>query len=139
MKKLLVPVFLLVILLYHSCCNKDDKNLDTLQTIGCDLLEEGLIFSDEDLIETEINELCENYPPLPVPGDDIGHKENLDSIIDELNTQCSGFVAELGCYACLESLPPLSVIDFMLDSAGIGVKRHINLWTPEGQFLTYRK
>jgi hypothetical protein len=131
MKKLVMPIILLISLLHHACCDKESNNLDTIQTIDCDLLNEGLIFGDEDLTEKEINELCEKYPPLPVPGDDIGHKENLDSIIDELNTQCSGFVAELGCYACLESLPPQSVIGFTLDSAGIDVKRHVHLYTPD--------
>lgn len=139
MKKFLIPLFLLVALLQHSCCDKEDNNLDNLSTIDCGLLEEGLIFGNEDAVEMEINGLSQNYPPVPTNDDEIGHKENLESIIVELNNQCSGFVAELGCYACVESLPPQSVINFTLDSAGIGVNRFISLWTPEGESMTYRK
>jgi hypothetical protein len=139
MKNLFIPVLLLVALLHHSCCDKEDNNPADPSTIDCGLLEEGLIFGDEDAVETEINSLCQNYPPAPTVGDEIGHEENLDSIIMEFNNQCSGFVTELGCYACLESLPLQSVINFTLDSAGVGVKRYVNLWTPEGEFMTFRK
>lgn len=139
MKYLFFPVLLLVALFNHSCCDKDDNNLSNPETIDCAVLEEGLIFSDEDAVEAEINALCQNYPPTPTVGDEIGHEENLNAIIIELNNQCSGFVAEVGCYACLESLPLQSVIDFTLDSAGVGVKRYVNLWTPDGELMTYRK
>jgi|JRYF01.1.fsa_nt_gb hypothetical protein len=139
MKNLFFPVLLLIALFQHSCCEKEDNNPSNPETINCDILEEGLIFSDEDAVEAEINALCQNYPPSPTADDDIGHEENLNAIIIELNNQCSGFVAELGCYACLESLPLQSVIDFTLDSAGVGVKRYVNLWTPDGELMTYRK
>jgi hypothetical protein len=139
MKKLFIPVLLFVALFHHSCCDKEDNNPSNSTTIDCAVLEEGLIFGDEDAVEAEINSLCQNYPPAPVVGDDIGHEENLIAIILELNNQCSGFVAELGCYACLESLPPQSVINFTLDSAGVEVNRYVNLWTSDGELMTYRK
>lgn len=139
MKSLFLSVLLLVALLHHSCCDKEDNNPGNPFTIGCGILEEGLIFGDVDAVEAEINSLCQNYPPAPTVGDDIGHEENLNAIIMELNNQCSGFVAELGCYACVESLPPLSVINFTLDSAGISVRRPVYLRTPKGEFMTYQK
>jgi hypothetical protein len=46
-----------------------------------------------------------------------------DARVEKLNTQCSGFVTEFGCYACLEINPPQSVIIFKLDSAGVIVTR----------------
>ena len=134
MKKLFFPVLLLVALLQYSCCDKEDNN--SLTTIDCIALEEGLIFGEQDVVEAEINALCQNYPPAPTVDDEIGHKNNLNAIIMELNNQCSDFVAELGCYACLESLPPQSVINFTLDSVGVGVKRYISLWTPDGELMT---
>jgi len=139
MKNLFILVLLFFALLHHSCCDKEDNNPAAPSNIDCGLLEEGLIYGDEDAVEAEINSLCQNYPPSPTADDDIGHEENLNAIIVELNNQCSGFVTELGCYACNESLPPQSAIDFTLDSAGVEVKRHINLWTPDGALMTYRK
>jgi hypothetical protein len=100
-------------------------------------LEAGLIFENSEIVETEINELCQNYPPVPTNDDLIGHENNLNSIIEELNSQCSGLIAELGCYACLESFPPQSVINFMLDSAGQSVQRHVFLFTPEVEVMSY--
>ncbi len=137
MKKLLIPIILLFSLLHHSSCDQESISIDKPQSQECDQLEEALIFGDEALLKMSVNELCQKYPPLPVSGDDIGHQKNLDSIIEELNTQCSGFVTEFGCYACLESNPPLSVITFKLDSAGVIITRGITLITPEGNFMTY--
>lgn len=98
-----------------------------------------MIFGNEEAVEMEINELCQNYLPVPTTDDEIGHQENLDSIIFELNKQCPDFIVELGCYACLESFPPQSVINFTLDStSSIEVKRSIRLRTPENEFMTYR-
>lgn len=138
MRKIIISVLLLFALLLNSCCDKEENNLNTSTTINCAALEDGLIFGNEEAVEMEINELCQNYPPVPTTDDEIGHQENLDSIIFELNNQCHGFATELGCYACLESLPLQSIINFTLDSAGVEVKRTIRLRTPENEFMTYR-
>ena len=139
MRNLLIRVLLFVALLHHSRGDKEDNNPGNPETIDCSVLKEGLIFGDDDAVKAKINVLCQNYPPVPTVGDEIGHKENLNAIIKELNDQCSGLVAELKCYACLESWPLLYVINFTVDSSGIGVRRCVGLWTPEGKTMTYRK
>ena len=136
MKHLLIPVLFLMVMLNYACSDKDDDKLR--KSIDCELLKEGLIFSHADTVEMEINKLSQNYPPRPSSNDPHGHEDNLNSIVAELNDQCAGFVAELGCYACLESYPLQSVINFTLDSAGVSVHRQVNLWTPEGEVMSYR-
>jgi len=138
MKLITISVLLSIALFHNSCRHKEESKLDPPTTISCGTLENGLIFGNEETIETEINELSKNYPPVPTADDEIGHKKNLDSIIVELNNQCQNFVAELGCYACVESYPPISVINLTLDSAGIEVQRGIGLRTPKNDFMTLR-
>jgi len=138
MKQIIYFIILLFALLQHSCCDKEENNPYPSTTINCAALEDDLIFGNEEAVEMEINELCQNYLPVPTTDDEIGHQENLDSIIFELTNQCQGFVTELGCYACLNSFPTQYTIIFTLDSAGVEVKRSIRLRTPENEFMTYR-
>jgi hypothetical protein len=137
MNSLTFSIIIVLAFLHNSCSNKEE-NVPNVHTIDCTALEDGLLFGNEEAVALEINQLSQNYPPVPTDTDDIGHEENLDSIVSELNNQCQGFVTELGCYACAESYPPQSTIYFTLDSAGIGVKRFISLLTPRNDFMTFR-
>ena len=73
---------------------------------------------------------------LPTADDPQGHEANLEAIIMKLNEDCTNFTTILGCYACLESYPPQSVINFKLDSAGVEVERVIRLLTPDDEVMT---
>ena len=119
--------------LFFAC--QDDDAPST--SINCGSLEEGLIQVNEELVEEEINAICEAYPPAPTSNDPQGHEVNLDDMVSVLNENCGSFTTTLGCYACLESYPPQSVINFTLDSSGVEVQRTIRLLTPSDDVMTF--
>lgn len=119
--------------LFFAC--QDDEMLST--SINCESLEEGLIQLNAELVEGEINAICEVYPPAPTSNDPQGHEVNLDDIVSSLNEDCGSFTTTLGCYACLESYPPQSVINFTLDSSGVDVQRSIRLLTPSDDVMAF--
>ncbi len=61
MKQIIISILLLFPLLLNSCYDKEENNLNTSTTINCAALEDGLIFGDEEVVEIEINKLCQNY------------------------------------------------------------------------------
>jgi hypothetical protein len=128
------PVHILSIMalsmLFVACRkNKEDK-ITIFQNLDCGELKTALLDSDDATVDAIMDDICADFPPTPTITDTQGHLENLDNIIAGLNEQCPALNASLSCYACLESLPPWSVIVFSLDSAGVTVKRTAGLLTP---------
>ncbi|MCB0630451.1 MAG: hypothetical protein R2824_00715 [Saprospiraceae bacterium] len=130
MRSLFTLLFLAVVLSY-TACSKDTFN------INCGTFQTDLIDRNEDGLRTHINQFTQDLFPDPTPDDSLGHAENLRILVRRIKDQCSSLDADIGCYACIETLPLQSEIVILLDSAGVQVLRIIDITTPEGDKLSY--
>ena len=127
---------LLLALIIVSCNNRDEPEWKTLD---CIQLETGLLNWDTDLVKSEVEKLGADLSPSPIEGDPMGHKENLDLIVERLTSQCDKIAVKVYCYACIKTNPPQSEIFLVLDSIGTEIHRVIDLSTPDDQVMTFLK
>ncbi len=90
---------------------------------------------DSDIVKSEINKLLTDLEPVKTDSDRIGHKQNLNLLIEQLNTQCDNITTELICYACIETNPPQSEILVATDSVGTEIHRVVDILTPDDDIL----
>lgn len=107
------------------------KAKDTVVNTDCEALNTALIDRDLEVIKAQVNPLALDLPPQPASGDELGHAQNLETLVDRLNDQCDDYTASVLCYACIETLPLQSEILIELDSAGMPIERILDLTTPE--------
>lgn len=126
----------LLLFLAPSCYEQDKVYLTLPMLINCDGLIEGMLAKDIDATKAIMTPLLVSYPPVPVADDELGHEANLNDLVAELNS-CAGLTAEIYCYACLESFPPQSRVDFTIDSAGVAVPRYMYIRTPGYEAMVF--
>lgn len=119
------------LLLLLAACEDDSLDAD------CTLLIDALVHYDNQALKAEVDKLTVGLTPQPTEDDRIGHRKNLNTLIDRLNAQCKQVEASLFCYACVETLPLQSEITVLVDSAGTQVCRMIDIVTPEEEALSY--
>jgi len=112
---------LFVLLLCTSC--SDDFGLSNF----C----EAVISEDENYIEGYLDVILEDLEPFPVPGDFLGHEENLFILIDELQRRNDCLDAFIECYGCIETFPIQSEILIDVYEDGFVTTKIIDLATPE--------
>jgi len=119
-----------------SSCEKtvNDSNNDW-EKPDCDNLKTGIINMESEIVKSEINKLVTDLEPAKTDSDYIGHKQNLDILIERLNTHCDNMAAELICYACVKTNPLQSEISVITDSAGTSVNRVVDILTPDDDIL----
>ncbi len=99
--------------------------------VNSDLLIEGLLTSNRELVNTEINKLTADLKPRK----DV-HRSNLNTLVTRISDQTDGRIScSVFCYACIETLPPQSELSLELDSVGVPVYRIIDILTPDGGLL----
>ena len=119
--------FLLLGFLLNSC--KDNIELP------CHELREGLAETDKEAVANILNDLLKDLPSVPTDDDVTGHRTNLDLFVERLNDQC-GFEANVECYACVYTFPPISHVWINLDSSGVNIRRILDIRTPEADLMT---
>lgn len=103
--------------------------------VNCDRLITGVANLDENVVNAEINHLASDLEPHPTANDNIGHEDNLQTLVDRLNSDCSGISATIECYVCVFSLPPQSLVRVTVDSSGQSVQRIISILTPGDGYM----
>ncbi len=103
--------------------------------LPCKELRDGLAEVDEVVVENILNDLLKDLSPNPTNDDLTGHRINLDLFVERLDDQC-GFQADVECYACVKTFPPISHVGINLDSAGFSVRRTIDIRTPDEALMT---
>ena len=83
-----------------------------------------------EIAKPNLESLLIDYSPEPTSEDPIGHEQNLNDFIQELNEECD-LEASLVCYACIETFPEQSEVRVMLDSSGILVSSIVDIVTSE--------
>ncbi len=121
----------LFFLIISSCSNDEDDG------IICHNFRTSLIFYLDDTASKEIRKLTDGLKSRPVDSDPIGHKVNLERLIDRMNSNCSGIIATEVCYACIPTNPWISEIKVELDSAGFNILRIIDIDTPKDKKLIF--
>ena len=110
---------LLVVLLTYSC-------QDDLYTDFCD----DVVTLEVDNIQNYVDDILEDLPPLPVPGDNLGHEENLINFIDVLHAENPCITAYIDCYACIEVFPPQSALLLSVRTGSVVEERYLYIVTP---------
>ena len=130
--KILGCVGIFIILAWISSCKKVlDSSNDDWKNINCDNLRTGIMTTDSQIVKLEVDKLLIDLQPSVTSEDALGHRQNINTFINRLITQCDGLDAELLCYACILTNPPQSEIRVTIDSAGTQIGRTIDILTPE--------
>jgi hypothetical protein len=137
MKQIVSASILIFICCILSCKKTIVSSNNDLKKIDCDKLKIGIMSTDSKIVKLEINKLVTDLKPIKTSNDNIGQKENVDIVINRLNTLCNELNAELMCYACIETLPVQSEILLSMDSIGTTISRVIDIWTPENSILNF--
>ena len=124
-------LLIMSLLLLLAACEDDSLDAD------CTLLTDALVHYDNETLKAEVDKLTVDLKPQSTEDDRIGHRKNLNTLINRLNAQCKQVEASLFCYACVETLPLQSEITVLVDSAGTQVCRMIDIVTPEEEALSY--
>lgn len=132
MKKLKFSWTFIGALLFSICsCNKSD-DISNFDTSLCQYISQ----EDEAFIKEQMNVVTTSMSPSPTSDDDIGHKENLDDLIELLN-QVDCIEASKICYACIYTLPAQSEIKVKVDYDGQSIERIFDISTPQNAPLKY--
>lgn len=129
--RLFCSLFFLATLILAGC--KKDKD----EGFNCKQLTEGILENKSTIIENEINKLTADLPPKPTSSDKIGHQENIQELIDLLNSKCNDFETELKCYACIETEPAQSQINISYVTDSVSYQKIIDILTPEDNYMKF--
>lgn len=102
--------------------------------VNCEVLSDALLQYDQEKVKTEINKLCSDLKPHG----NIGQKENVNTLVNRLQTQCGNMDISLLCFACIETLPPQSEISVAINSSSTTVCRIIDIFIPDDDILSFR-
>ena len=133
--KNLILFSITLLLAGFASCDKGAEKKET--TIDCNKLKSALIIYDNEIISGEISKITAKLIPISSKSDVIGHRNNFDIFVDNLN-DCVGLKAELLCYACIKTYPAQTEILITVDSVGNQVKRTIDILTPKESCLSYK-
>ena len=129
-------LYLVMIILITTISCDSAKDNDLIQKVDCEKLVDGLLAYDNDKLATEFKKITGNLEPEHSANDQIGHQQNLQKIVGELN-KCNLVSSELLCYACIETYPPQSELLVSIDSSGQTVKRIVDILTPDDSSLSF--
>jgi hypothetical protein len=132
MKNYITLGFISATLILMSC---DKENLKA--NIDCESLTNGLLVCSIEQVKTEMDKVTEDLFPEPTDNDQIGQRENINLLIERLNSQCATIEAKLKCYACVKTLPAQSEIAVSLDSLGVKVEKVLDISTPDDEKLAF--
>ncbi len=128
MKKILI---VLTFLVFVTCENNEPGILD------CNTFQTAVLEKNEGIVRSEIEKLTTDLYPAPTPEDNIGHMNNLQILTDRINSGCEGITANLLCYACIETYPPISLILVEFVSDNTPVSATIDIVTSENDILRF--
>lgn len=120
-------------ILFLSCENSFENS--NVESVDYDKLIDGLIETNSNKVNAEINKLTDDLLPKKTDNDRFGHCENINLLVDILNKGNNDIVAELVCYVCIETNPPQSEIRIALDSSGSTIRRMVDILTPADAVL----
>ncbi len=136
MKNSLIVLGIILSILQISCDSEENKDL--IQKVDCNELISGLLSYDNEKIKIEFDKITGELKPLQDTDDQIGHKENFQKLIIELN-KCDLITSELLCYACIKTYPAQTEILITIDSSEQAVKRIVDVLTPDDNSIRFNR
>lgn len=133
MKYALLFVTSFLIFISYSC----KKNTE-LNNSECSILKNALLSYDKNPLKEEFSRLTKDLNPVSTTNDNIGHKENFNTLIHRIN-DCKALSSELLCYACIQTLPAQTEIKITIDSSGISVIRILDFSTPDDSNIEFKR
>lgn len=124
---LLIIAFSLTI----TACKKD-----SLHSLNCEALKEGLATENQELIKKEINLIVSSFSPDPSADDKYGHRKNLNSVAETLSAKCNITSSNI-CYNCIETNPPQSEVQVSFMYKGIQNNKVIDISYTKDNTLTF--
>ncbi|MGD2033461.1 MAG: hypothetical protein PVF73_00280 [Bacteroidales bacterium] len=125
-------IFVYTLLLLLLACEKEKVGV-----LDCNSFREGLLQENNETVRSEIEKLTPDLQPFPTPEDAIGHMTNVQTLTERINSNCGDFTASVLCYACIETYPPLSLIEIEFVSDGEPVSVTISIVTSENDVLRF--
>ena len=133
MKKslILIPCLLLSII---GCNDNGDTPPDNGKTVfDCDQLTTALLMQDSEVLQSLLDPELANFTLLDQDNDLCLHDNNLRAFVDLINDSCDNLTATKLCCGCIETLPLISEVAVDIDSAGVSLRRILDLLTPDEQ------
>ena len=122
--------FYIIAALSLLCIFSCEGIVENQNYLDCENLKTGIIELNSEIVISEINKLVTDLYPAITNDDQFGQKENINLLIERVNSQCENINAELLCYACIETNPPQSEILLETEFDGAAIKRVIDISTP---------
>jgi hypothetical protein len=110
---------------------------EIVQNPDCEKMIMGIIDNDDLIVKTEIEKQTSDLFANPTAEDELGHADNLNTLVERLNSKCSNILTSLECYACIYTYPPISEIKLEFESGGEIQTAIIDILTPEDDILRY--
>lgn len=127
-----LPVLFPLILAMMSC----EKELLGLE-VDCNRFSTGLLHYDTSQVRQELHKLTVDLTPAVTKSDPIGHRINLDLLVERINSQCPSMEAKLSCYACIFTFPAQSHLSISIDSSGTLLHKIIDISTDKSANLSF--
>ena len=90
---------------------------------------DAVVHNDSQFVKEYIDDILWELPPIYDGYDPIGHLQNLEILVDELNRDhCADAI--ISCYACIPTFPPQSEINIIIDDGTYLEERNIIIATP---------
>ena len=115
------------------------KNEDDQSQVDCVKLKAALLNFNSEQLNFEVNKLTLDLLPIPSENDELGHINNLNTLIDRLNSNCPQIRASKLCYACIDTFPLLSESRLEFIFLGDQFDRIIDVSTPSDGILLSRR
>ncbi len=109
MKYLIKPAIFLSVLLIYSACSSEEDPIS-----NCEALKEALRNFNIEKTNAMVVELTGELIPAITNDDQIGHRENINTLVNKLEQSCPDLKLEILCYECELSEPDRSLIQVSL-------------------------
>lgn len=126
---LVVGLFLGILLLV--ACDLIMPDAEERSPFDCGQCVAGLHDLDSEMVADALAGLLDDLTPNATSHDPLGHRQNLELVVDRISQECPGVEAELLCYACIYTNPPQSELLVTMDSIDTQVTRILDIATPD--------
>ena len=134
-KKYTSILIALTLMLSSPAC--EDKSINEIEPVSCDKFLSAVLNFDSELLANEMAKLTKDLEPNSTSTDKLGHKQNLNTLVQRINNQCDELTIEVLCYACIETNPAQSELLVHTDSLGNQITRVLDIFTPADDALKF--
>ncbi len=117
------------------CLGSCEKGKEEI-IVNCNNLVPAFAGMESLRVKNEINKLTADLEPNPTEDDKIGHRENVNILINRINSNCESLHVGIGCYACILTYPAQTEI-ILVNTSNPIVSWTIDIRTPENDVMSF--